>query len=129
MQSNWNYEYLEKELKDYEDKVVAQFCKFGWPINIENANFTVRSPPRNWRSATNYAAQMDAYVERETRLGTLLGPFDSNPFKSQAIVSTLSTTEKKGTDERRVIMDLSFPPGDSNCYQLPWSACVCMHSF
>ena len=119
LKSRWNTEYLEKELEGYGDKEVAQFCRYGWPISISNVPFKNRPPPRNWRGATDYSEQMNQYVEREIAAGTLLGPFDSNPFASQAIISPLSTTEKRGTDERRVIMDLSFPPGDSVNDKIP----------
>ena len=56
---------------------------------------------------------MTSYIHEEVKQGTLLGPFDGNPFSSQAIVSPLSTREKRDYTDRRVIMDLSFPPGQS----------------
>ena len=119
LESRWKCDYLERELENYEDKEVAQLCEFGWPININDDEFKVRGPPRNWRSSTDHASQMDQYIERELREGTLLGPFETNPFSSQAIVSPLSTTEKRDSEERRVIMDLSFPPGDSVNDKIP----------
>ena len=119
LESKWNVSYLEKELVDYEDKEVAQLCKFGWPINISSAEFKGRGPPRNWRSATDFPDEMDRYIQREVQLGTLLGPFRANPFTSPIVISPLSTTEKRDSTERRIIMDLGFPPGDSVNDKIP----------
>ena len=117
--SRWNIPFLKRELGGYEDEAVAEYCEFGWPINISDKVFGKRRVPRNWRSATDHAEQMSKYIERERREGTLLGPFDSNPFSSRAIISPLSTVEKRDSEERRVIMDLSFPPGDSVNDRIP----------
>ena len=117
--SPWNYAYLQKELEGYHDKEVAELCRFGWPINIGKVEFKDRPASRNWRSALEYSDQLDEYFDRETRAGTLLGPFRVNPFSSKAVISPLSTAEKKGSQERRVIMDLSFPPGDSVNDKIP----------
>ena len=119
LESKWNIPFLRRELEGYEDSVVADFCEFGWPINITNEVFGERGFPRNWRSATDHSDQMNQYIERELREGTLLGPFKANPFSTQAVVSPLSTTEKRDSDERRVIMDLSFPPGNSVNEKIP----------
>ena len=40
-------------------------------------------------------------------------PYDKIPFRSKIGISPLSTRPKKGTEDRRVILDLSFPVGDS----------------
>ena len=117
--SQWNIPFLKRELEGYDDCCVAELCEFGWPINISDSSFSNRGPPRNWRSATDYAEQMNGYIEHELSAGTLLGPFKVNPFSSPAVVSPLSTTEKRDSNERRVIMDLSFPPGDSVNEKIP----------
>ena len=57
-------------------------------------------------------AAIDEYIERELKEGTLYGPFDEVPFKN-AVLSPLSTTGKRESDEKRVIHDLSFPHGSS----------------
>ena len=120
LESRWNSDYLARELVDYQDKEVAELCRFGWPISIvANATFKERAFPRNWRSALEYAEQLDRYVEEELQAGTLLGPFEANPFSAQAVVSPLSTAEKRDSNERRVIMDLSFPHGDSVNDKIP----------
>ena len=43
-------------------------------------------------------------------MSAVVGPFESVPFESRVGVSSLSTREKKDSDDQRVIMDLSWPP-------------------
>ena len=38
-----------------------------------------------------------------------MGPFESNTFNEPLAYSPVQTVPKKGTEERRVICDLSFP--------------------
>lgn len=119
LNSRWNVKILEKELMNYHDKQIVDLCRFGWPINVCDENFANRGKPKNWRSATDFSEQMDKYIERELDEGTLMGPFESSPFKSTAIFSPLSTTPKRDSEERRVIMDLSHPPGNSVNEKIP----------
>ncbi len=42
-----------------------------------------------------------------------MGPFCSCPFSLKVVYSPLSTAEKKDSTDRRVVMDLSYPPGHS----------------
>ena len=50
---------------------------------------------------------------KEKQYGAILGPFKSNPFDEKVTISPLSTVSKKDSEDRRVILDLSFPKGDS----------------
>ena len=90
--SNWNCEYLEENLVEYDDKQVVDFVKFGWPIGLVETEFKQCRPPKNHRSATDYSEEMDRYIAREVAEGTLLGPCISNPFQAPAKISPLSTT-------------------------------------
>ena len=42
-----------------------------------------------------------------------------NPFTNTAIISPLSSREKKDSNDRRVIMDLSFPQGNAVNDKIP----------
>ena len=42
-----------------------------------------------------------------------MGPFDKIPFTGKVGISPLSTRPKKGSADRRVILDLSFPVGQA----------------
>ena len=56
---------------------------------------------------------MEKYLTKEIQQGAVVGPFDCVPFEHRVGVFPLSTREKRDTDERRVIMDLSWPTGES----------------
>lgn len=56
---------------------------------------------------------MLSYLEKESYSVNILGPFDSSPFQTGMKISPLNTVPKKDSSERRVILDLSFPPGSA----------------
>ena len=41
-----------------------------------------------------------------------MGPYEKIPFQTKVGISPLSTRPKKNSDDRRVILDLSFPIGN-----------------
>ena len=78
-----------------------------------------RPEVRNHRGATEFTDRLDQYMARELEEGTLLGPFSESPFVSSIWVSPLNITDKRDSPDRRVIMDLSFPPGNSVKDRIP----------
>ena len=115
----WNVQYMEQALDDYDDKMVVTFCRFGWPIGLIGDEIQRPREARNHRGATEFADQLDQYIARELEEGTLLGPFSESPFTSPIWVSPLNTTDKRDSPDRRVMMDLSFPPGNSINDRIP----------
>ena len=55
---------------------------------------------------------IEAYIEEELQYGVLLGPFKENPI-DQGHCSHFMTCSKPNSDRRRVIVDLSWPQGES----------------
>ena len=53
------------------------------------------------------------YLFKEASYGAIIGLFDKNPFPGHFKISPLNTVSKKDTLERRVILDLGFPAGNS----------------
>ena len=51
------------------------------------------------------------HISTEVKEGKVLGGFKQIPFQGQAAVSPLNTVAKKDSNKRRIIVDLSFPPG------------------
>ena len=109
--SGLNMEAWREWLKGYHDRTLAEFLEFGWPVNFDR-----RSPlgamQSNHPSAMACEEHIDFYVDTERRFGALLGPFSSPPFRWLHL-SPLMTRSKRDTDKRRVIMDLSWPPGQA----------------
>ena len=119
LETKVSIEFLESQLKDYDDISVIKYCKHGWPINIVETEFNNRITPKNHKSALNFLDEMNKYITEELDHGSVLGSFECNSFSNPAIISPLSTCEKRGSDERRVIMDLRFPPGNSVNERIP----------
>ena len=98
-------------LVDYADKGLPEFLEFGWPINF-NRDSALQSTLINHASALQYPADIAFYVETELAHGALAGPFDGPPV-SPTHISPLMTKPKRDSTHRRVIMDLSWPPGQA----------------
>ena len=110
--SDLNCDAWDYLLEGYPDSQITQFLRFGWP-----GNFTAEKHPtssnKNHPSATAYMADIDRFIKKELEKGALLGPFRHPPFQPWFQVSPLMTAEKKDSVKRRVIIDLSFPVGQS----------------
>lgn len=102
------YEYLS----DYHDPLLPEFLKFGWPLgyNIPEVPATTVD---NHPSALFHLKAVNDFVATELTYDAIIGPFDEDPFEPWFRTSPLMTRAKKGTDERRIIVDLSFPPKKS----------------
>ena len=96
-------------LQGYPDKNLAEFLEFGWPVNFDRST-PLGMTGGNHPSATNYEEHVEHYVTTELSKGALLGPFPQPPFQWMHI-SPLMTRPKRDATNRRVIMDLSWPPG------------------
>ena len=68
---------------------------------------------RNHGGAKHFPVQIQEYLSKEKSYGAILGPFKENPFCCNIMLSPLNSVPKKDTNERRFILDLSFPNGHS----------------
>ena len=100
-------------LSEYTDVGVCDFLEFGWPIGYDYRGALPSSVFRNHRGAIDFPSAVDSYLSTELRLGSVCGPFARNPFSSPYAVSPLNSVPKQGSDERRFILDLSWPEGSS----------------
>lgn len=105
-------------LQDYHDTDLCDFLQYGWPMN-----YTLDTPPtptsRNHRSALDHPFHVAKYIDSEIQYGALLGPFMGSPFHPSCQISPLMTREKKWSDKRRIILDLSWPPNASVNWGIP----------
>ena len=109
--TNLNIDFLEEKLRDYEDKEVIEFLKYGYPVN---SNMVLEGPilNRNHSSAVSHPDQIDKFVKKGLSSHSIIGPFKVSPFDNY-VVSPLASVEKADSMDRRIIMDLSFPKGKS----------------
>ena len=97
-------------LQDYEDSVICDFLEFGWSLGYTNQTLPVFDL-RTHRGALNFPSAVQGYLSIEISLGRVAGPFDAPPFPDGFVVSPLNTVAKRDSQERRVIVDLSWPCG------------------
>ena len=111
MDSAWNLEEFRDKLKDYHDKEIVEWLRYGWPMG----RLPTLPPPslsyQNHKGASDHPEQLRQYIQKETKYGAVMGPFSKIPFLGHIGISPLSTRPKKDTTDRRVILDLSFPIG------------------
>ena len=110
--SDINCEAWADLLRDYHDAEIMDYLRYGWP-----GGYTDPDPPRpssiNHPSATAHSNQVSKFIHKELQKGALLGPFSKPPFHPWNQTSPLMTRPKKQSQDRRVIIDLSFPSGYS----------------
>ena len=108
MPSTMNIELWSSLLQDYDDNIVVEFLKYGWPLGYTKQDLPVTTM-KNHKSALINDKHVDDYIEKELSYGALVGPFTSNPFNMPLALSPLMSVPKKDSVERRTVMDLSFP--------------------
>ena len=102
----------DEYLHDYHDKDILQYLRYGWPVKYE-ADRPPRPTLHNHASARRNKAAIDAFITKELRLHALLGPFHDQPFSEWTQISPSMTRDKPDGSGKRVIIDLSFPEGES----------------
>ena len=109
--SKFNTQYLRQMGVDYVDKEIIEFLEFGFPISFHGSN-PDRTSCTNHRGARDFPSDIEEYLAKEIGEGAVLGPFEVNPFTgSNLTLSPLNSVPKSDPSKRRIILDLSFPPG------------------
>ena len=102
-----------------DDDMILDGIQFGFPIQYQGPPILQPPTQYNHPSALNHGGVIEEYIEKETALGALYGPFDSPPFIPWMCTSPMMTREKQDSVERRVIVDLSYPEGGVNKFIQP----------
>ena len=103
---------MEKELKDYGDKNLIKFLKYGFPVDHDGKHGT-SALRKNHAGATEFGKHVDALVNKEVKLGATLGPLKRVDFDGKYCISPLNSVPKKDAENRRLILDLSHPDENS----------------
>ena len=82
----------------------------GFPLDFDRSRSLIATYD-NHASATKFPEHIDKYLAAEIEYGAILGPFKEYPFPCH--VSPFLTREKPHSENMRVILDLSFPVGQS----------------
>ena len=109
--SGLNIQAWEPYLADYSDSALVDYLQYGCPINFQSGA-VLRSTLTNHASALQHPKDVQHYIRTELAHGALIGLFTEPPIRPTHI-SPLMTRPKKNSEFRRVIMDLSWPAGES----------------
>ena len=108
--SQFNIPAWESYLNEYWDKQIVDLLQYGFPLDFDRTR-CLSSTYNNHTSAVTFPDHVNNYINTETKYGAILGPFDEYPFPCH--VSPFLTREKPNSNNRRVILDLSFTVGQS----------------
>ena len=109
----WNLDLLEQKLQGYHDLDIIEWLRYGWPSGRLPTMGAPAKTFKNHKGATDYPKALNRYIQKEKAKDAVIGPFNIIPFQNNVGISPISTRPKKGTEDRRIIIDLSFPPGEA----------------
>ena len=112
IETTLNVDFLTSALQGYEDDVITEFFKFGWPINTISEPKCANRLCGNHKSASNNPKAIQKFVQKGLADNSILGPLNDIPF-NKFVVSPLGSVPKSDPSERRTIMNLSYPKGAS----------------
>jgi hypothetical protein len=92
--------------KDFYDQQIFDLLQFGFPLDLDKSNFLPNLAVVNHGSALQFPFEVQAYLDEEIKLGSILGPFEDPPFPDLHC-RPLMTAPKDG-NKRRIIVDLSY---------------------
>ena len=108
--SQLNINALKFYLAQYWDNQIVDLLQYGFPLDFDRSG-SLQSTYLNHSSALKFPDHVQNYIGTEKKYGAILGPFDEYPFPCH--VSPFLTRDKPNSNNRRVILDLSFPQGKS----------------
>ena len=112
IQTAFNIPKWESYLREYWDHQLIYFIKYGFPLDIlRTGNFKAQTVIKNHTSALQYRPHVQEFLDTEVQLGAILGPF-SGPVQGLHC-SPMMSRPKPGSEDRRIIVDLSWPSGGS----------------
>ena len=107
----FNIPMWRSELIGYDDKIICDFLEFGFPLDFDKSIALNTEERRNHKGARDYPEVISQYINDEVKKCRIAGPFDTNPFSIPIMISPLNSVPKSSSDERRIIVDLSWPQG------------------
>ena len=95
-------------LRNYWDQQLPDLIEYGFPIDFDRSR-PLTSTEVNHVSSHDYGNHIDNYLKEEVTFNAMYDPFQDKPIPMH--ISPMMTREKQGSDNRRTIVDLSWPHG------------------
>ena len=111
IKSQLNPDAWDRHLQNYWDKQLPLLIRYGFPPDFNSVS-PLHHEETNHASAKLFVKDVLHYLQEEASFKAILGPFDAPPIENLHI-SPFMTRPKPSSDHRRVIIDLSFPKGQS----------------
>ena len=112
--SKINFSLLEDLSQNYWDYQLPYFLKFGFPLDFphEKENL-LKSTEESHASTNKFPNHVKTYLDTERQHKTIFGPYKDPPYGNSTYVSPFMSREKPDSDNRIIIIDLSWPLGVS----------------
>ena len=108
--SKINFPLFESLAQGYWDWQLPFFVKYGFPLDFPYAKEAdLKSGEGNHASANKFPVHVDSYLDTEINHGAIAGPYDSPPYGNDTHISPFMSRPKDDSDNRRIIIDLSWP--------------------
>ena len=62
--SSFKFDFIEKKLQNYHDKIVVEFLKFGFPLG-HDGKMGSKKIPKNHLGATRFPKEMEKILKKE----------------------------------------------------------------
>ena len=106
-----NIEAWEEVLKDYWDKKLLFLIRYGFLLDFDSKfEADLQCNGKNNPSAIQFPSHVKTYLKEESEYKAILGPFTQPPI-CPLNISPFLTREKQGSQNRHIIIDLSFSKG------------------
>ena len=112
VKSNWIVQLMDSLLSEYHEREIIEWLTYGFPVSWEGDEYPVPAET-NHLGATRYSEHIDEYLKTKIEIRATIGPFTILLFFRRIGISPLLSRPKRGSDSRRVILDISFPFGQS----------------
>ena len=104
-------------LATYQFNRVCDYIEFGFPLSLDYKDFKYNTIVDNHPSASQFPEAVNDYLQTEIAYNAIVGPFDASPFEKLHVSPMMTRPKPDGS--RRIIVDMSWPQGDSVNSHIP----------
>ena len=115
--SQLNTDQFRYLLSDYKFSRVLDYVEYGFPLTLDYENFNYNTDIVIHKSALEYPIAVEEYLNTEIGHKALVGPYTKPPFTKLHVSPMMTRCKPDGS--RRLIVDLSWPPGESVNSRIP----------
>lgn len=90
--------------------MLCDYLEFGWPLGYQSDK-TPDTTDKNHPLGVAHSSHIREFIKNELKCRAILGPFKLPPFHTWVRFSPIMTRPKRDSDNRRVILDLSYLRG------------------